>query len=141
MTAWWIPRTRLCSYTTAHGQKHVGAQRRPVHIVHFAGMTATRLGTRRRSIDGEHYAYDRAGNYIALTGKWNEMEVNMRGVSLVVCILIGGMSVFGANGSADIPLSYVKDGRSTISGLLWDVGNLRSRSVDIGLDSFVYECG
>ena len=64
----------------------------------------------------------------------------MCGVSLVACILIGGMAVFGANGSADISLSYVKDGKSCISGLLWDVGNLRSRSVDMGLDSFVYEC-
>ena len=67
-------------------------------------------------------------------------EMNMCGVSLVAYILIGGMAVFGANGSADISLSYVKDGKSCISGLLWDVGNLRSRSVDMGLDSFVYEC-
>ena len=67
-------------------------------------------------------------------------EMNMCGVSLVAYILIGGMAVFGANGSADISLSYVKGGKSCISGLLWDVGNLRSRSVDMGLDSFVYEC-
>ena len=64
----------------------------------------------------------------------------MCGVSLVASIFIGGMSVFGANGSADISLSYVKDGKSCISGLLWDIGNLRRRSVDRGLDSFVYEC-
>lgn len=64
----------------------------------------------------------------------------MCGVSLVAIILIGGLSVFGANGSADIPLSYVKDERSNILGLLWDIGNLRRRSVDMGLDSFVYEC-
>ena len=64
----------------------------------------------------------------------------MCGVSLVAYILIGGMAVFGANGSADISLSYVKGGKSCISGLLWDVGNLRCRSVDTGLDSFVYEC-
>lgn len=64
----------------------------------------------------------------------------MCGVSLVAYILIEGMAVFGANGSADISLSYVKGGKSCISGLLWDVGNLRSRSVDMGLDSFVYEC-
>ena len=67
-------------------------------------------------------------------------EMNMCGVSLVAYILIEGMAVFGANGSADISLSYVKGGKSCISGLLWDVGNLRSRSVDMGLDSFVYEC-
>lgn len=73
-------------------------------------------------------------------GERGKTEVNMCGVSLVAYILIGGMAVFGANGSADISLSYVKGGKSCISGLLWDVGNLRSRSVDMGLDSFVYEC-
>ena len=73
-------------------------------------------------------------------GERVKSEMNMCGVSLVAYILIGGMAVFGANGSADISLSYVKDGKSCISGLLWDVGNLRSRSVDMGLDSFVYEC-
>ena len=78
--------------------------------------------------------------FIVITGKWNEVEMNMCNVSLVACILIGGMSVLGANGSIDISLSYVKDGKSTISGLLWDMGNLRCRSVDTGLDSFVYEC-
>ena len=98
-------------------------------------MAVQEVGT-----DVERYAYDRSGNFDAFTGKWSETEVNMRGVSLVACILIGGMSVFGANGSVDIPLSYVKDGKGTISGLLWDVGNLRRRSVDVGLDDFVYEC-
>lgn len=73
-------------------------------------------------------------------GERVKSEMNMCGVSLVAYILIGGMAVFGANGSADISLSYVKGGKSCISGLLWDVGNLRSRSVDMGLDSFVYEC-
>lgn len=73
-------------------------------------------------------------------GERGKTEVNMCGVSLVAIILIGGLSVFGANGSADIPLSYVKDERSNILGLLWDIGNLRRRSVDRGLDSFVYEC-
>ena len=79
--------------------------------------------------------------FVAITEKWNEEEMmNMSNGSLVASILVGGISVFGANGSADISLSYVKDGKSCISGLLWDVGNLRSRSVDMGLDSFVYEC-
>ena len=79
--------------------------------------------------------------FVAITEKWNEEEMmNMSNGSLVASILVGGLSVFGANGSADISLSYVKGGKSCISGLLWDVGNLRSRSVDMGLDSFVYEC-